>query len=316
MSSPPSQQTEGIARSSIWYDDGSVVLQAENTQFRLHWGVLAQHSSFFRDIKGLPQPPDQPTVEGCPVVELQDATGDVEYLLKALYSPTFLAESALPFWAVAALIRLGRKYDFREVLDKTVERVTFENPATLEQYDACRSREGVYATRRIVPHPGILYDMLTMARENNLLSVLPCAYLRATMTGSEAVWFHGIPRGDGTTALLEPIDLQKCVSGRHNLLQHQWNHGNTLEWLKTSQYDDCTNPQWCGTWRHGRLGEIATAGLLGAFWLPSLWANAVGLCERCRHRAQESMASGRKKMWDELPSFFTLPAWSELKNDL
>jgi hypothetical protein len=74
-------------RSDIWYKDGSVVLQADGIQFRVHWGVLSEHSSFFRDLENLPQPPDQPSVDGCPVVELLDTFFDVKYLLKALYTP-------------------------------------------------------------------------------------------------------------------------------------------------------------------------------------------------------------------------------------
>ncbi|KAF8208156.1 hypothetical protein K438DRAFT_1468773, partial [Mycena galopus ATCC 62051] len=63
--------------SETWRRDGNVVLQAANIQFRVHWSVLAQHSSVFRDIEELPQPPDQPTVDGCPVVELYDDPNDV-----------------------------------------------------------------------------------------------------------------------------------------------------------------------------------------------------------------------------------------------
>jgi hypothetical protein len=89
--SPPAKrqrtdEDEPITRSDIWYEDGSVVLQARNTQFRVHWSVLAQHSSFFRDMQKLPQPPDQPNADGCPIVELQDDVADVEHLLRALYS--------------------------------------------------------------------------------------------------------------------------------------------------------------------------------------------------------------------------------------
>jgi hypothetical protein len=91
MSSPPAkcQRTEDapITRSDIWYQDGSVVLQAQDTQFRVHWGNLCQHSSFFREMQGLPQPPDLPSVDGCPIIELQDAVLDVEHLLKVLYNP-------------------------------------------------------------------------------------------------------------------------------------------------------------------------------------------------------------------------------------
>ncbi|KAJ7231873.1 hypothetical protein B0H12DRAFT_996082, partial [Mycena haematopus] len=74
--------------SETWFDDGNVVLQAGNTQFRVHWGILALHSSVFRGMQGLPQPPDQPGVDGCPIVELPDDSGDVGYLLKALYIPS------------------------------------------------------------------------------------------------------------------------------------------------------------------------------------------------------------------------------------
>lgn len=94
-SSPPvkRQRTENqqITRSeSFWLSDGSIVLQADETQFRVHWGLLASmHSPFFRDLQALPQPPTQPNIEGCPVVELQDdAVADVGYLLKALYTPS------------------------------------------------------------------------------------------------------------------------------------------------------------------------------------------------------------------------------------
>jgi hypothetical protein len=33
----------------------------------------------------VPQPSDEPTVEGCPVVRLTDTAHDVEHLLNALY---------------------------------------------------------------------------------------------------------------------------------------------------------------------------------------------------------------------------------------
>lgn len=208
MSAPPlieRERTEDapITRWSIWHKDGSVVLQADNTQFRVHWGILALNSCFFRELQDLPlaQPNDQPSVEGCPIVELSsDASEDVENLLKALYTPcvplctalhfkcatltfvrrTFLLQKALPFAVVATLIRLRRKYDFRDLLDTAAERLTFENPTILEEFDVLKTDgQGPYRLARILNHPGIFYDMLTLARENNIQSVLPCAYYRA-----------------------------------------------------------------------------------------------------------------------------------------
>jgi hypothetical protein len=79
-------------RSKVWYKDGSVVLQAESTQFHVHWGVLLQHSDFFAaDLEGLPQPNNQPTVDGCHIIELQDPVVgreiSAEGAKKALYAP-------------------------------------------------------------------------------------------------------------------------------------------------------------------------------------------------------------------------------------
>jgi hypothetical protein len=73
--------------SELWFDDGSVVLKAETTLFRVHCTTLSTHSTVFSDMFGIPQPPDQEAVEGCPVVHLPDKEEDVGYLLKALYDP-------------------------------------------------------------------------------------------------------------------------------------------------------------------------------------------------------------------------------------
>ncbi|KAF7370314.1 BTB domain-containing protein [Mycena sanguinolenta] len=94
------------------------------------------HSSVFRDMQGLPQPPDQPTIDGCPIAELSDDPKDVEYLLKALYVPAFHCEKMLPLPGIGALIRLGRKYDFKYLFDSAVARLTTEIPPTLEEFDA------------------------------------------------------------------------------------------------------------------------------------------------------------------------------------
>jgi hypothetical protein len=84
-----STENATIIRSEIWYHDGSVILQAQSTQFRVHWGVLSQHSVFFCDMHWLPQldPSEQLSVDGCPVIELQDTVKDIKYLLSALYNP-------------------------------------------------------------------------------------------------------------------------------------------------------------------------------------------------------------------------------------
>ncbi|KAF7969599.1 hypothetical protein HWV62_14510 [Athelia sp. TMB] len=75
-----------ITRSDIWFEDGNIVLQAESTQFKVYRGMLSRHSSVFRDMLTVPQPPthQDDLVEGCVVVELSDSSEDLTHVFKAL----------------------------------------------------------------------------------------------------------------------------------------------------------------------------------------------------------------------------------------
>ena len=72
-------------QSDFWFEDGSVVLIAQNIKFKVHRGMLARHSLIFQDLLSLPPPMDQRTIDGCPIIELHDLPDDVWYLLRALY---------------------------------------------------------------------------------------------------------------------------------------------------------------------------------------------------------------------------------------
>ena len=79
--------------SDFWFSDGSVVLLAHDTLFRVHKTFLSRHSLVFRDMFTLPQPStsastivsSEDEIDGCPVVDLHDSPNDVSSLLYALY---------------------------------------------------------------------------------------------------------------------------------------------------------------------------------------------------------------------------------------
>lgn len=73
--------------SSIWLEDGNIVLQAENTQFRVHRGTLSMHSPIFADMFSITQSTFLGTdmVDGCPIVHMSDSAEDLHYVLEALY---------------------------------------------------------------------------------------------------------------------------------------------------------------------------------------------------------------------------------------
>ncbi|KAF8216731.1 hypothetical protein K438DRAFT_1953637 [Mycena galopus ATCC 62051] len=304
MSTPPAKRqraedASNIIRSETWRSDGNVVLQAGNTQFRVHWSVLALHSSVFCDMQGLPQPPEQPNVDGCPIAELPDDAGDVEYLLKALYTPTFLSQKTLPLPAVGALIRLGRKYDFKDLFDSAVARLMSEFPTTLEEYDTLPDM-----LKTITPYWGVDLDIIAMASENNISLALPSAYWRVVCGSSLNGLFDIISKADGTVASLPLPDLRRCVVGRQNLLLIQFKPG----------YEDCIDLSKCRQSREFILKALDYAFIWALKW-PSDF-RMYKFCAACTEHIQECMTAGRKKMWGELPQIFDLPPWAELRNDI
>jgi hypothetical protein len=95
---PPDTRSK---HADLWFCDGSVILQAEATLFRVHMSQLSRRSTVFSDMFTLPQPPvmtthatlADETYEGCPVVKLHDSADDVENLLLALYDGPFVLVS-------------------------------------------------------------------------------------------------------------------------------------------------------------------------------------------------------------------------------
>ncbi|KAF8216796.1 hypothetical protein K438DRAFT_1925829 [Mycena galopus ATCC 62051] len=318
MSSPAAkrQRTENasITRSESWFSDGNVVLQAAKRQFRVHWGVLALHSSVFHDMQGLPQPPDQPTVDGCPVVELFDDPDDVEYLLKALYIPTFHSQERLPLPAVGALIRLGRKYEVKDLFASAVARLTAEYPTTLDRYDTVQ--QAVFSGRITETYADI--DVIALANETNLQSVLPSAYYHLVERSTLNQLLTSILPTDGETsyASLSPVDVHRCVVGHQKLFIKQFQRDYTLGWTR-QYFPDCTDAEDCRISRKAIMDCHLDDAEIGALDRPSTWVDSeLKFCPECKQHMRKCMTIGRKKIWKELPEIFGLPTWSELKNDM
>jgi hypothetical protein len=118
--------------SDLWFEDGSVVLRAENTLFKVHISQLSRHSTFFRDMFSLPQPPTkgdsscgsspltsngdgngkESRWDGCPLVYLHDKAEDVGNLITALYDGPYVVQV---FYSAFTLLKFNNTCLFREL---------------------------------------------------------------------------------------------------------------------------------------------------------------------------------------------------------
>lgn len=175
----------------FWFDDGNVVLQAGDTQFRVHRSHLVLHSEIMKDCFSCPQPDGVPAVEGCPLVHLPDSALDIENLCALLYGlyqyVTDIGLSVFKFTQsyfsidvqgidtsyLGTMIRMGRKYDISFVKVSALKFLRNLFPRTLEQWDVSHLE-----VEKIVTRLGpFLFDVINLAYENQIPSILPAAFL-------------------------------------------------------------------------------------------------------------------------------------------
>ncbi|KAF7326847.1 BTB domain-containing protein [Mycena venus] len=273
-------------------------------------------------MRGLPQPAEERLIEGCPVIELHDSSTDVKYLLNALYNQLIFTQKSHPFPFIAAIVRLGRKYDSKNLLEAAVQRLTFENPSTLEQYQQLlgATKEILYRPTQIGQNAGIIFDTITLARENDLFALLPCAYLRAVLFHDQETILDGVSRVvniDGVSRSINPpvtpsqTDQRLCLRAMRKFVQVQWARPGLWNWLSSDQCaDGCTSTLSCTT----RRKAILRCSLKNSVSLiPFGCASEPHLCSVCERHHLGIMAEERKKLWEDLPGFFDLPPWDELR---
>lgn len=72
-------------RSDIWFDDGNIIIQAENTQFRLYKGLLCNASESEVLKAAIRNIGDSKGVDGCPLLCLSDSSLELSYVFKSIF---------------------------------------------------------------------------------------------------------------------------------------------------------------------------------------------------------------------------------------
>ncbi|KAJ7134290.1 hypothetical protein C8R44DRAFT_696702 [Mycena epipterygia] len=301
-------ETPVMRSTEYWFDDGNVILEVESTQFRLTKSMLSMHSTVFRDMFMMPLPADEPTVQDCPVVPLSgDATQDWIHLLGAMY-PKCLSEGLPRMEVVAAILRLGQKYDFPVFRKDCLRRLKVEFPTTLLDFEV-KLEDG---WTLIEEEGDMLFPLLSLAREIDLHSILPSAYYQII---TDSYYMSRVL--DDKDADLNVNDRLACLQGYAKLLGLQ--STTVMQWLDS---DNSHIP--CHDCRHDDDCEDALKGIIQGMYVlgrPEIMAFDdwhknwdADLCTHCRKRAKHIFKVGRKTCWSKLPSAFGLPDWEELKS--
>jgi hypothetical protein len=205
---------------------------------------------------------------------------------------------------VAAFLRLGTKYEISELRTEAIRRLSNDYPHDFAIFDRGRTR----STQLINECKAA--DVVNLAREMNILSILPAAFYRCCESYTTGEILGGRRRQDGSMAIMSIHDQRICLLGRDKLAQLQANE--TFVWLMTDEDDIYCNGSSCEDDRKTLVRDLLILSkpcLALHRWRPS-WERQ--LCNSCLEKFKDKFAAGRKRIWTILPSMFDLPSWEEL----
>ncbi|KAJ7185850.1 hypothetical protein C8R46DRAFT_881156 [Mycena filopes] len=302
---PDSPDTPASApiRSKIWKPFGDIILQAESTQFRVSRDILAGQSSVFRDMFGVPQPPNEPTIEGCPIVLVSDTAQDWELLFEVLYD-RFQSAVSRPFPVVAAMLRLGKKYEMQGPKEDALKRIHFEFPKTLKEFDSDKCHWSM------ITHENDLdVHLLNLLYECGVYSAIPTLGL-ACLDSQTLVRKTGDDRAAGhiRNTSHRPRTYNVLPNREFELASYEGRYSSQIMQiigrLQKEQKAVCYTI--AGDEAYRPLGYTLNE------WKHGAWAGK--LCHLCEATAREAYETNRQKGWDLLPTFFGLPQWPDLKD--
>jgi len=313
MSMPPLVPQKS---SELWFEDGTVVLQTENTMFRVFSGILSKNSLVFQQMFTFPQPESSEKYDGFPLVHLQDSVEDLKNFLKACHDVSFY-DSVVEkdFKVLSGVLRLSTKYDASYLRRKSITWITHIFPSTLSGWDT--DTPSLQATRTFV-NAAIAIEI---GRECHLPSILPSAYYCCSLSPIMFI-LDGISSKDMTHRKeLDWVDKRLCLKARPKLEQRA--KMQILKFLYIPSGTNCKSPRDCNHIR------ISVSGLVNEYfskddhdtWSPlSQRIQAIvraykdgSSCSVCCQMAVEESSTERAKCWQDLPSFFELGTWETLK---
>ncbi|KZP06792.1 hypothetical protein FIBSPDRAFT_841794 [Athelia psychrophila] len=299
----------------LWLADGNVVIQAEATQYKVYRGLLTLHSAIFNDMFALPQPPlelGEQFVEGCAVVHLSDTAADVSIVLETLFLRRCSGEP-LPLEVVAVFLRLGSKYEIETLRAEALKLLFFEFPSDLAGFD--KILYGGYRGTMIQFEVDWKFiDFTNLAREHDILSILPIALYWCCRRWPAADLEQGQRRTDNTISTLHPVNERACFRAYLEIVKLKQ---ITFDWAicPQSHYPACTSRDRCSS-AHDQLLRAIFIPVAVKGWIDA-WKDAYeeGQYKTCILVAKQLHDGERKRAWDALPAAFSLPAWEELNKE-
>lgn len=209
----------------------------------------------------------------------------------------------LPFDELAGILRTSTKYEILPYRWKCIQELKDSFPVTLVAFEAGGSHR---------PPNQLLISAITLFRQCNALELLPVAYYHLTYGSLD----DSLDRIVG----LSQDEMLRCIRGRNKLLQAQEAH-TAAHFYRYKPSDVCAHRDLCNAenaryLRHNLSNSIHMKqwALVGRMTLTSDNPNVcLKYCSNCLVKYRSLHLLGRVRVWNELPGYFGLGTWEELR---
>ncbi|KAJ7146490.1 hypothetical protein C8R44DRAFT_690952 [Mycena epipterygia] len=297
--------SELVRSTDFWFDDGTIVIQVENTLYRVYRGLLASRSTVFRDTFSIPQPATEEStqIEGCPVVQLHDRAKDFTRFLVALhhYGP-YPNCPVTGFGELGSILSLSDKYDVPILRDAMVSVLCDLYPSSLENWSTSQDPSGYKS------HSFDHFYALNIAVKLNIRPVLP-ALMYALCTSFD---LEDIVSGISGRKIYNKEYRKRCIVAVPQIMLAQ---RKVLGYLHNVDGLDknCKHRGVCNTERIRWLGlEMEDDGVLDPLAEENEEWDSFEVCSPCLAAAKKAYNDARQNLWHDLPSIFDLGTWEEL----
>ncbi|KAJ7232026.1 hypothetical protein B0H12DRAFT_203163 [Mycena haematopus] len=307
----------------LWFSDGSLVVQAEQSCFRVFRTTLAARSSVFNDMLAFRQPPDTETIDGCPVVRLPDSAKDVTCFFRAIFDSSFFESypGKVSFEDALSIARLSHKYAVDYLLRRALVHLSHDFPTTLPEFDAiseicCSTDFRAIAGGSLISAPYIA--VIHLARQVNALWMLPMAFYMLASANKQTIGeVLGCEMFNSHPAKLGGDDIIIFITG--SVILARLEHEAVSFLYSVDNNTNCTEGSRCNTDRLSALAQVQNSIANAAPPDPldvclRAWDASSGYCcAQCDEFLYEAHGEARLLIWDKLPGICGLPPWPELE---
>ncbi|KAM5535545.1 hypothetical protein V8D89_010789 [Ganoderma adspersum] len=297
----------------FWFEDGSVVVIAQTTAFRVHRSVLSRHSDTFSGLFSIPQPASPESLElidGCPVVRVANSAHDFLCLFRALYDGAnyLMHDKRVEFSELAALARLGHKYQLDNIVAGVCGRLATVFSLDSNNFNPCGWEKAPLPINIAMADAVEALNLFRLLGREDMIPVALYACCQLSVT----TLIPGIKRADGTCEQLSSDDLQLCLAGREALTSaYAW---RMFRVFNVKPNDKCSTPENCARHLNGVSQSPATRIHLfqGTRVLSRLTPVLYQLhqsqliCKECQEMLVARDKTMRRMVWEQVPKMLNL----------